>query len=229
MANTEKIQFSHLIRVSPNHVPSRGRPSVVVNLSTNYNPCSRFSAASIEVLRWLLVNQGTAKSEPMSTQRMQCFTEDPAMFRQIEDVYTALLAGKPVDVALPSGQVLTNVVSITSIAVDPVDLSRRNHHDGMGKIEIEFYQYHAPTINVNEDEQMNIKDLPIEDIVTSINMRICIIETGDSSLRATDIEAAPGAFQSPGRAPAKIKALSREQRDLINRLEDAVTLLRAKS
>lgn len=56
-----------------------------------------------------------------------------------------------------------------------------------------------------------------EDVYIAISCRLGIIETGEPMLRATDA-------QRSGQ-PHKIKALSREQRDLINRLEDVQTKL----
>ncbi len=67
-----------------------------------------------------------------------------------------------------------------------------------------------------------------DEVLTAVRMRMNHIETGDTSMSANDA-AAFNATLSPKDFPktkaVKINALSREQRDLINLLEDAAGIL----
>lgn len=83
-------------------------------------------------------------------------------------------------------------------------------------------------------------DVDREEIATAILMRICQIETGDTSVRAVDVAAMNEANEKPsGPVPRcfdpskvrvkpkyEIKALTREQRNLITRLEDIMDSFR---
>lgn len=73
-------------------------------------------------------------------------------------------------------------------------------------------------------------NFPVDDVVHAIQMRICFIETGTVTYRATDaaqINDAMGADRL--RHGIKIKALQPEQRDLIARLEKAASDLQGSA
>lgn len=91
---------------------------------------------------------------------------------------------------------------------------------------------------------IKIDERDAEDICIAIGMRICVIETGTTDMRAVDAEAFNSTWkpripdgtrrmtQQWKDNPKKqipIRALTREQRDLISRLEDMQTELRKKS
>lgn len=89
---------------------------------------------------------------------------------------------------------------------------------------------------------IKIDDKDADDIITALGMRLCQIETGTTTMRAIDAQQYNAAWRAKipdgvrtrmGQAwcdnPNKkieIRALTREQRDLINRLEDLITELR---
>lgn len=71
---------------------------------------------------------------------------------------------------------------------------------------------------------------PIEDVVHSIQMRICYIETGTVTHRASDaVEFNKSLGKDWPRHGIKIKALDGSQRELIARLEEAIKQLRKSS
>lgn len=92
---------------------------------------------------------------------------------------------------------------------------------------------------------IKIDERDAEDICIAIGMRICTIETGTTHMRAIDAQAFNASL--PAKLPAgtrhrvgqqwkdnpekqvQIRALTREQRDLISRLEDMQIELRKKS
>lgn len=89
---------------------------------------------------------------------------------------------------------------------------------------------------------LTLDDRDADELITAIGMRICQIETGTTTFRAVDADAynkanppiirtgtrhrlGPVYGANPNKQ-VEIKALDRHQRDLINRLEDAVEQLR---
>jgi hypothetical protein len=92
---------------------------------------------------------------------------------------------------------------------------------------------------------IKIDERDAEDICIAIGMRICMIETGTTHMRAVDAESFNSSWKP--RIPdgtrhrvgqqwkdnpekqVQIRALTREQRDLISRLEDMQIELRKKS
>lgn len=92
--------------------------------------------------------------------------------------------------------------------------------------------------------KIEIDERDAEDICTAIGMRICVIETGTTNMRAVDAEAFNSTWKPQVLAGTRhrvgqlykdnpvpkmiIRALTREQRELINRLEDIQTELRKK-
>lgn len=84
--------------------------------------------------------------------------------------------------------------------------------------------------------KIEIDDQDADAIVIALGMRICQIETGTTDLRAIDVaqvnRSIPKSMLYGRVVPAKplfeIKPLSREQRDLITRMENLMERLRKK-
>lgn len=89
---------------------------------------------------------------------------------------------------------------------------------------------------------IKIDEQDADDLITAIGMRICQIETGTTTMRAVDAETynktwmprikngtrhriGPVFVPNP-ESKVEIRALTREQRDLVNRLEDLISELR---
>lgn len=85
---------------------------------------------------------------------------------------------------------------------------------------------------------IEIDDRDVDDLITAINMRLCQIETGTTTYRAADADSVnhnPTKALLYGRMVSgspktvvKVRALDRNQRELINRMEDLMERLRKK-
>ncbi len=69
-----------------------------------------------------------------------------------------------------------------------------------------------------------------EEVITAIRMRMNYIETGSTTLGAVDIEQqrtrSGSLLGTAARPQFKVKALTREQRDTLNKLDDAAKKLK---